>query len=157
MRFSPPRFSPRLFCLFMLALLSLTTGSQAFGVTESILWNFGDGTDGAQPLHGGLLRDSSGDLYGTTSVGGSAGVGTVFELKPSSGSCTPPTGQNSCESILWNFGVETHDGRGPVAGLIMDGSGNLYGTTSAGGTSPSGDGTVFELSPPSSSCTPPAG
>jgi hypothetical protein len=54
----------------------------------------------------------------------------VFKLTPPSG-----TGGTWSESILWSFGVNpVSDGFGPVAGLIMDTSGNLYGTTSADGT-----------------------
>ena len=92
-------------------------------------------------MYGSLVRDSSGNLYGTTVGGGADGKGTVFELMP--------TGQSSwTESILRSFGNGT-DGNSPWAGVIIDGSGNLYGTTRGGGTH-DGNGTVFELNPPSS-------
>ena len=112
-----------------------------WGWTESVLWNFGGGTDGLSPA-AGLIMDANGNLYGTTSRGGeftssSDLGGTVFEL-------TPPmtAGGNWTESVLWNFGNGA-DGQNPEAGLIMDKSGNLYGTTFSGGTNSMG--TVFEL------------
>jgi uncharacterized repeat protein (TIGR03803 family) len=91
-----------------------------------------------------LIADTSGNLYGTTELGGTnpastgLGSGTVFELSPPSAS-----GGKWTETILQNFGSGT-DGAGPFAGLIADPSGNLYGTTSAGGLY--GPGTVFEIS-----------
>jgi uncharacterized repeat protein (TIGR03803 family) len=89
-----------------------------------------NGTDGAHP-YGGLRMDSSGNLYGTTHFGGASGNGVVFELAHGSGTITP--------RVLFN----RTDGRHPQAGLIMDNSGNLYGTTADGGAP--GLGTVFEL------------
>ena len=117
--------------------------------TESILWNFGNGNDGNTP-YAGLIMDDSGNLYGTTGIGtqtfncgggggGTYGLGTAFELTPPSTS-----GGNWTESILWDFGNGT-DGAQPSAGLIPDSSGNLYGTTSGGGTAGLGQGTVFEI------------
>jgi uncharacterized repeat protein (TIGR03803 family) len=106
--------------------------------TESILWNFGNGSDGVLPI-AGLLMDASGNLYGTTSYGGTYGVGVLFKLTP-----PPISGGNWAESILWNFGNGA-DGQGPLAGLLIDTSGNLYGTTWLGGAY--GRGTIFELSP----------
>ena len=76
--------------------------------------------------------DSSGNLYGTTEGGGANGDGTVFEVGAGSGLVT----------TLISFGGSNGDD--PRAGLIMDSSGNLYGTTEGGGAD--GDGTVFELS-----------
>jgi len=113
--------------------------------TESILWNFGNGTDGENPL-AGLIMDKSGNLYGTTSAGGAFGGfigtgGTVFELSP------PPNGGNWEESVLWNFAEGDAQPTEPEAGLIMDTSGDLYSTTNLGGTY--GRGTLFELTPPS--------
>jgi hypothetical protein len=114
--------------------------------TESILWSFGNGTDG-NTSYAGLIMDTSGNLYGTTEYGGAYGSlnsqgGTAFEL-------TPPvtSGGDWTESILWNSGNGT-DGAEPQAGLIMDTSGNLYGTAGTGGAygEPGGYGTVFEIS-----------
>jgi uncharacterized repeat protein (TIGR03803 family) len=118
--------------------------------TETILHNFSPlKQDGVNP-EAGLIFDSSGRLYGTTSGGGSlncppdAGCGTVFELTPDSGQWK--------ETILHRFAGGT-DGYEPVAALIFDGQGNLFGTTKYGGSSgcatdySAGCGTVFELTP----------
>ncbi|MFI5458070.1 MAG: choice-of-anchor tandem repeat GloVer-containing protein [Isosphaerales bacterium] len=86
----------------------------------------------------GLIMDSSGNLYGTASEGGASGDGTVFELAQDSGALTALASFNGT------------DGLDPVTGLIIDSSGNLYGTA-AGGTS--NDGTVFELAPGSGTIT----
>jgi uncharacterized repeat protein (TIGR03803 family) len=119
--------------------------------SESILWNFGSGTDGIEP-QAGLIIDASGNLYGTTFQGGiyNFGEGTVFKL-------TPPSApwESWTESILWNFGNGS-DGFAPVAGLLADKRGNLYGTTLYGGAYDcfSGEcfgGTAFKLTPPSTS------
>ncbi len=77
-----------------------------------------------------LLRDSSGNLYGTTVSGGAGGAGTVFKLDPSGG-----------VTVLHSFSGP--DGSGPTAGLIQDTSGNFYGTTDAGGDH--NWGTVFMI------------
>lgn len=108
----------------------------------TVLYSFAGDSDGADPL-GGLSMDSSGDLYGTTQDGGTAGSGTVFELSPTAGG-------GYAESVLHSFtgspiSVGNADGASPRAGLIADGAGDLYGTTYNGG--PSGFGDVFELSP----------
>jgi uncharacterized repeat protein (TIGR03803 family) len=119
--------------------------------TESVLYNFTGGEDGGQP-YGSLVFDSSGNLYGTTNFGGSTncslGCGTVFELTPGSGGWT--------ESVLYTFTGGT-DGREPYARLLLDASGNLYGTTLLGGNvgsvCSSGCGTVFKLTHGSSGWT----
>lgn len=108
------------------------------GTTETILYNFTGQADGASPL-AGLAFDASGNLYGTTFAGGSNGNGTVFELT------SPGTvGGNWSESVLYSFGAGS-DGSAPVGGVSFDASGNLYGTTSAGGAY--GFGRVFQLMP----------
>jgi uncharacterized repeat protein (TIGR03803 family) len=96
---------------------------------EKILHRFTGGVDGAAPV-GGVIRDSAGNLYGTTEMGGAAGAGTVFKLDAS-----------GVETVLYSFGGP--DGETPQASLVRDAAGNLYGTTSGGG--PGGFGTVFEL------------
>ncbi len=96
----------------------------------STLAAFGAAPDGANPI-AGVIMDSSGNLYGTTVSGGASNDGTVFELAHGSGTITTLASFNGA------------DGYSPYAGLIMDSSGNLYGTTVYGGAS--GDGTVFEL------------
>lgn len=112
--------------------------------TEKILHTFQGGQDGAGPA-AGLIFDASGNLYGTTWAGGSNyDAGTVFELSPgANGTWT--------ETVLHSFGGGT-DGTEPIAPLILDGSGNLYGTTSLGGAYHNCDegnacGTVFEVTP----------
>ena len=104
------------------------------GWTETVIHTFGAGTDGYQP-ECGLLLDSSGNLYGTTYQGGKFGHGTVFELSPS--------GKNWKEKILHSF--KGPEGADPIAGLILDSLGNLYGTASEGGSHEYG--AVFMLTP----------
>jgi uncharacterized repeat protein (TIGR03803 family) len=106
--------------------------------TETTLYKFTGGGDGSVP-YAGLLFDSKGNLYGTTSAGGKKN-GVVFEL-------SPPANQGGAwsESALYKFGGGA-DGSAPRAGLIADKSGNLYGTTVKGGSN--GNGVVFELSTP---------
>lgn len=98
---------------------------------ETLLHSF-QGSDGSEPFYGGLIMDLAGNLYGTTSAGGSYGNGTVFKLDPSGN-----------ETVLHSF--QGTDGDAPYGGLIRDWTGNLYGTTSAGGSY--GSGTVFKLDP----------
>jgi uncharacterized repeat protein (TIGR03803 family) len=105
--------------------------------SEKVLYSFtNSGGDGLYLYpYAGVIMDASGNLYGTTELGGTSGWGTVFELVNSSGSYS--------EKVLHSFTNSGGDGLAPYAGLIMDASGNLYGTTYEGGTS--GVGTVFEL------------
>jgi uncharacterized repeat protein (TIGR03803 family) len=104
--------------------------------TETVRHNFGVGADGATS-YSGLVIDSAGNLYGTTTAGGTFGMGTVFKVSPS-------IGPNWPETVIWNFGG-TGDGATPYDTLIFDSAGNLYGTTFAGGAN--GAGTVFKLTP----------
>ncbi len=110
------------------------------------LYSFQGGADGGYPL-GQLVVNPKGDVYGTTEIGGDLscgsgqGCGTVFEVKAGGG-----------ETALYAFeGVGVGDGQTPEGGVIMDGAGNLLGTTRSGGTdagdcvSYGGCGTVFEL------------
>jgi uncharacterized repeat protein (TIGR03803 family) len=93
----------------------------------------GEAVDGANP-YAGLVMDAKGNLYGTTFVGGSADVGTVFKL----------TGTK--ETLLHTFAGYPTGGAQPYFGsLAMDANGNLYGTTVYGGAS--ADGTVWKLTP----------
>ena len=108
--------------------------------SETVLHGFGAKNDGANPL-GGLVFDAEGALFGTTDVGGSSRLGTVFKLTPP----VPPATKWS-ETILHSFPATTSDGARPEAGLIFDGKGALYGTTASGGKSDLG--TVFRLTPP---------
>lgn len=111
---------------------------------ENLPHSFNDnGKDGKYP-QAGLVLDTAGNLYGTTYEGGNAttcstvSCGTVFELKPKAdGGWT--------EKLLHSFNDNGTDGYNPVAGLILDAAGNLYGTTTFGGAYNAG--TVFGLSP----------
>jgi len=111
---------------------------------ERVLYTFTGGLDGASPV-AGLAIDKAGNLYGTTTAGGASGNGTVFKL-----AVPTVSGGAWTEEVLYSFGTGT-DGTIPVAGVTFDASGNLYGTTSAGGTY--GYGTVFQLTPSSPSWT----
>ena len=109
---------------------------------ESVLHRFGANGDGETLGAVTLVFDSFGNLYGTTIFGGGSincrgGCGTVFELTPSVGGVWN-------ETVIYSFTGST-DGAAPEAGVVIDGAGNLFGTTSAGGAS--GAGTAFELSP----------
>ncbi len=128
------------------------------GWTEMVLYSFcaqSNCADGAQP-YAGLIMDAAGNLYGTTVGGGNStsvctggpGCGVVFKLAPTS------TGW--AETVLYRFcsSYPCADGANPAAGLLMDGAGNLYGTTAGGGYgydavcgSNHGCGVVFELTP----------
>ena len=96
----------------------------------STLYHFGTQVnDGVGPLST-LIEDASGNLYGTTQIGGASNAGTVFKLEPS-----------LTETILHNFNIS--DGLIPRSGLTRDSAGNLYGTTDFGG--PSFCGVVFKM------------
>ncbi|MGH6840231.1 MAG: choice-of-anchor tandem repeat GloVer-containing protein, partial [Methylocella sp.] len=108
------------------------------GGTYTVLYRFTGGNDGGTPF-AGLIADTSGNLYGTASSGGASNDGVVFKLTP-----------GGTETVLYSFKAGPSDGAFPLAGLIADSSGNLYGTTESGGTgciAEFGCGTVFKLSP----------
>jgi uncharacterized repeat protein (TIGR03803 family) len=104
--------------------------------TETILHSFLGTPDGSTP-QSGLIVDSQGNLYGTTSAGGIHSEGTIFEITAS-----------GKEKVLHSF-TGASDGRGPVGELAMDVHGNLYGTANSGGgvgcATNLGCGAVFEL------------
>lgn len=103
---------------------------------ETVLHSFVNGSDGAFP-HDGLVRDKAGNLYGTTEEGGRFGWGTVFKVTPA-----------GIETVVHTFTASegsTIDGASPAGGLLIDTSGNLFGTTQRGGAS--GKGVVFEIAP----------
>ena len=101
--------------------------------TESVVYAFTGERDGAQP-YGNITFDSNGSLYSTTHQGGVDDLGTVFQLTP--------TQTGWVKTTVHDF-TGGSDGSLPYAGLISDSAGNLYGTTSAGGSSNAG--VVFEL------------
>jgi uncharacterized repeat protein (TIGR03803 family) len=123
---------------FILAILAVTLvlSSSTAAATENVLYAFTGGADGGQPFSGGVVFDNAGNLYGTTQRGGAHGWGTVFELSPSGGTWT--------ESVLYSFSLGT-DGGLPVAGVILDQDGNVYGTASQGGDPSCLCGVVFKL------------
>ncbi len=131
-------------------LYGTTTGGGAFGDgvvfeltknsdgtwTESVLYSFAGGTDGATP-QAAVTLDASGNLYGTTQYGGDFSAGTVFQLAPNSGG-------GWTESVLYSF-TGASDGANPEYGVIFDATGTLYSVTSGGGTQ--GMGVVYKLTP----------
>jgi uncharacterized repeat protein (TIGR03803 family) len=98
---------------------------------ETVLYGFTAGSDGGFPL-GGLFRDSAGNLYGTTNVGGASGAGVVFKIDTSGN-----------ETVLYSFTGGADGGYPLWVVLAGDAAGNLYGTTSGGGAA--GNGVVFKL------------
>ena len=100
--------------------------------THTVLHSFTDGPEGGYPF-AGLIADSQGNLYGTTTWSGVSGYGVVFKLAP-----------DGAYTVLHTFTGGT-DGRDPTTSLIADSQGNLYGTTGYGGASDAG--VVFKLAP----------
>jgi len=131
-------------------LFGTTEGGSNFGTAfavcacahaEVVIHGFGNAGDGAQPI-GGVVFDSDGNFYGTTSLGGAFGNGTVFKATRHNGGWI--------ENPIYSFASE-NDGINPPAGVTLDAHGNLYGTTSLGGAL--GFGTIYELSPSASGWT----
>jgi uncharacterized repeat protein (TIGR03803 family) len=115
--------------------------------TETLIFHFTGGTDGQTP-YGALIIDNDGVLYGTSygdyfyCASFVIDCGTVFSL-------APPAQEGGAWQfrLLHSFGV--NDGQWPMAALVQDQKGNLYGTTQAGGSA--AWGTVFELTRPATS------
>lgn len=101
------------------------------GWSESVIHSF-SGADGSAPL-GGPAIDSAGNLYGTTSLGGTQGYGIVYRLQAA--------GANWAATVLHSF--QGNDGITPASNVVLDSSGDIYGMTQAGGLI--GDGGTFEL------------
>ncbi|MBY0522984.1 MAG: Ig-like domain repeat protein [Gemmataceae bacterium] len=138
------------------AITAIYAGNGDFGnsasglLSQTVHYNTGltilaslEGTNGGEPL-GGLVEDSSGNLFGTAYYGGASNLGTVFEL---------PAGSRT---IIPLFSFAGLNGAHPSGGLVLDENGNIFGTTIQGGASYTGTniygyadgfGTVFELSP----------
>jgi hypothetical protein len=127
-------------------IFRLTPGKT--GWTETIIYTFCSQADDGYFPRAGLIADTTGNLWGTTSSGGRNLGGIVFELTPNAKSWT--------SNILWDFclvGTCFAGGANPLAGLIADSAGNLYSTTVMGGNSehycaafPGGCGVAFKLS-----------
>lgn len=132
-----PRFLQRLLTVIVL----LPAFCAYAGASEVVLHTFAGGTsDGANPA-GGLIADGAANMYGTTPAGGTFGAGTVYML---------PSVTGTTDIVLYDFTGGT-DGGTPLSTLVMDASGNLWGTTEHGGNLSApctgGCGVVFELSP----------
>ncbi len=112
------------------------------GWTERVLYRFQGGNDGATP-YGGVIEDTSGNLYGAAANKGSLNGGTVFELSPNGG--------NWNFSTLYQLGPDLYGLGGPYGNLAMDSSGTLYGVTYGDGAN--GTGSVFKLTPQNGSWT----
>jgi len=138
----------RILALAAIAAMLSATGARAAS-RERVLYNFQGGSDGSYPV-AGLVTDKAGNLYGTTTAGGSGscsssdgvGCGTVFEL-------SSVAGGGWTEKVIYTFQAG-QDGSYPEAGLTFDAAGTLYGVTRAGGGGGCNDlepgcGTVFEL------------
>jgi uncharacterized repeat protein (TIGR03803 family) len=100
--------------------------------TEKVIHSF-NGQDGGEPLNDGLIFDAVGNLYGTTFSGGANNGGVVFKLVHAHGQWS--------EKLLYTF--SGLDGCNPEAGVVLDQVGNIYGTTSCGGSATLG--VVFEI------------
>jgi uncharacterized repeat protein (TIGR03803 family) len=121
-----------------LALILLLFQTTWAANTTTVLHSFSGGSDGGNPA-AALTFDSAGNAYGTTVVGGDFGYGAAFQLTPS--------GSGWIETVLYSF-TGTTDGKNPYGGVTLDGAGNLYGTTVAGGNSVcagDGCGVVYKL------------
>lgn len=133
--------------LTTLAAVFFSTCSALAQNEQAFLFNF---SDGSIP-QGGPVADAAGNLYGTTTYGGSVGCldnqgrlvgcGVFFEMSP-----PVPPNTKWTETVLYNFGTGSLDGVFPVGDLVRDGVGNFYGVSIGGGQS--NGGAVFELSPP---------
>jgi hypothetical protein len=148
-----PRSASSLLVFLALVLFSSTASASW---KEKVLYSFQGIPDGAQPA-GGVVFDQAGNLFGATTGGGSSSCvsfgecGTVYQL-------TPPVkkGDPWTEAVLYVFqGNAANDGATPGGGLVIDSSGNLYGTTAYGGTggcillgTKMGCGVVYEMTPP---------
>jgi uncharacterized repeat protein (TIGR03803 family) len=120
---------------FAVLFASLTTVRSASAQQETVFFNFDNGGENSGSVpYSTLVSDSSGNFYGTEYGGSSAGL--VYELSPAAGG-------GWTQEILHTFTLNTTDGNNPFGGVILDGAGNLYGTTCAGGNNQ--NGTVYEL------------
>ncbi|MGH9643418.1 MAG: choice-of-anchor tandem repeat GloVer-containing protein, partial [Terriglobales bacterium] len=100
---------------------------------ESVLYSFGSQSGDGNNPYGPLIMDKQGNLYGATVAGGVNGDGTVYKVTPS-----------GSETVLFSFSTQSGEGYSPYGSLVMDKTGNLYGTTLNGGM---GNGTVYKLTP----------
>ena len=131
--------SARALSFAALAALGLAAATPGHAATFKTLYSFSGGADGSTP-YGRLAMGKDGLLYGTTSLAGTGGGGTVYRLDPATGVLT----------TLYSFTGGT-DGYLPVAGVVIDAKGMVYGTTEEGGAfacpDRSGCGTAYKLDP----------
>jgi uncharacterized repeat protein (TIGR03803 family) len=128
--------------LFATLAVTFALGGGAWAqVKYKTLHRFEAVANGRMP-NGGLVLDAAGNLYGTTSMGGTGcpDCGTVFKL-------TPNSNGDWTESVLYSFQDLNYANFDPIAGLVFDGAGNLYGGTYRGGGRDYCCGTVYELTP----------
>lgn len=115
-------------------------GTSAAANNHQVLFNFTGGIDGGNAATD-VVFDGAGNAYGTTVIGGNSGCGTIFKAVPAA------HGQWTV-STLWSFSC-FNDGKNPHGGVTLDGAGNMFGTTVAGGSggfcTGDGCGVVFEL------------
>jgi len=115
-------------------------GSWSESILHALHKGGGGSPDGQNPFDS-VVFDNAGNLYGTTLAGGPDDLGTVFKL-------TPATGGKWTETLLFEFHDLVNnppDGASPMAGVVLDPSGNSYGTTLGGGGLAGGGGVVFKL------------
>lgn len=140
----PFSFANLIIITICVAVFALSSPAPARAQTETVIHSFRSASvfDGIEPF-GGMVAASNGALYGTTSGGGKYRYGAVYKL-------SPPTTQGGAwgQTILYSFtgGTVTDDGSGPSGSIVLTKGGKIYGTTQSGGRY--GDGTVYELSPP---------
>ena len=121
----------------LLATFIVATAADAFTATYHVIHRFTGGIDGGG-AYAGVVFDAAGNLYGTAVSGGS-GDGVVFRLSPIKGGGWK-------ETVLYTF-TGGNDGSQPHGGVILDGAGNVYGTTTFGGDPGCSCGVVFMLTP----------
>jgi uncharacterized repeat protein (TIGR03803 family) len=127
----PKLYRVPIFAFFALFLGFFAQAAEAKGF--QVLYKF-QGGDGSVPL-GSLIRDTKGNLYGTTAAGGASDDGTIFKLAP-----------DGTETVLHSFSFFS-DGASPQAGVKRDSAGNLYGTTEQGTGRNCECGGMYRLSP----------
>ena len=127
MQFNNGKRIKRIGLIWLACAFAVVAAAQS---TEVVLHNFGSALEGAAPL-AGVIRDPAGNLYGTTSWGGTAGLGVVYKIDPA-----------GRQTVLHNF-TGAPDGAYPYASVIRDSAGNLYGTTYAGG--PANAGVIYKI------------
>ena len=123
--------------LAIFGLVVLMSGPRASAQQERVLHNFVANLKDGDVPYAGVIFDKAGNMYGTTELGGTYNLGTVFEMSPKGSSWT--------ETVLHTFRNDGIDGWNPNTSLVLDASGNLYGTTIGGGANTAG--TAYELSP----------